>query len=62
MFQTNIEGQYGIKYPLFPVTIENAKETYEIEYNLQAPQVEYHKNALNTCYFSSLANAFTTSV
>ena len=39
LFQTNIEVQSGIKYPIFPVPIENEKETGEIEYDIKAPLV-----------------------
>ena len=31
LFQTNTEGQTGIKYPIFIVTIGNTKETDEME-------------------------------
>ena len=31
LFQTNIEGQSGLTYPIFSVPIGNAKETDEIE-------------------------------
>ena len=61
MFQTNIEGQSVITYPIFTVPIRNAKETGEIEYDLQAPIVAYHQNASNNCYFISLAYVFTAS-
>ena len=30
LFQTNIEGQAGTTYPIFPVPIGNTKETDEI--------------------------------
>ena len=46
---------------MFPVTIGNAKETSEIEYDLQAPLVAYYQNASNNCGFSSLAYAFTAT-
>ena len=49
LFQTNIEGKYVITYPIFTVPIGNGKETGEIEYDLQAPLVEYHQNTSNTC-------------
>ena len=48
-FQTNIEGQYGITYPIFLVLIGNAKETGEIERNIQATMVAYHQNASKSC-------------
>ena len=43
-FQRNIQGSYGSKYPTFPVTIVNAKETGEVEYYRKVTLVEYHKN------------------
>ena len=61
MFQTNIEGQSGIKYPIFPVPIGYAKETGKIEYDLKAPLVAYHHNSSNISCFSSLVSAFTAS-
>ena len=61
LFQTNIEGQYGITYPILPVPIGDAKETDEIEYDIQAKLVAYHQNASNTCCFSSLSFSFTES-
>ena len=61
LFIINIEGQSGITYPLFTVPIRNEKEIGEIEYNFQDPLVVYHKNASNTCCFSSLTSAFTAS-
>ena len=30
MFQINIEGQSGLKYPTFPVPIVNSKDTHTI--------------------------------
>ena len=61
LFQTNTEGQTGIKYPIFIVTIGNTKETGHIEYNLQDPLVVYHQNDSNICCVSSLASSFTAS-
>ena len=61
LFQSNIQGQARAKYPTFTFSIENAKETDEVEYNYKAPIVEYHQNSSNSCYFSSLASAFTVS-
>ena len=61
LFQSNIKGQSGSKYPTFPITIINARGTGEIEYNPKATLVEYHKNALNGCCFSSLASSFIAS-
>ena len=43
--QTNIEGQTGIKYPVFNVLIVNIKEAGEIEYNIQYLFVVYHQRA-----------------
>ena len=61
LFQINIEVQAEIIYHIFSVTIGNAKETGELEYNIQAPLVAYHHNASNSCCFSSLASEFTAS-
>ena len=61
MFQTNIEVQYGIIYPIYTVRIGDEKETGEIEYDLQAPLVAYHQNASSTCCFISLESAVTVS-
>ena len=61
MFQTNIEGQAGLTYPIFPYRIVNVRETGKIEYYLQDPLVAYHQNSSNRCCLSSLAPAFTTS-
>ena len=62
LLQTNIEGRSGITYPIFPITIGNAKETSDVEYYIQAPLVAYHQNySINGC-FGSLTSAFDTSV
>ena len=61
MFQTNIEGQAGLTYPIFPVPIGNTKETGEKEYDLKSPLMVFHQNASNICCFSSLASAFISS-
>ena len=61
LIQTNIEGKYEIKYPIFPVIIGNAKEKGEIGYDIQDALVEYHHNSPNTYCFSSLTSAFTES-
>ena len=60
-FQSNIEGQSGMTYPIFPVLIENAKNIGEIKYNIKAALVAYNQNASNSCCFSSLASTFTAS-
>ena len=52
LFQINIQGQSGLKYPIFPVTIVNTKETGEIEYDIQYPLVSYHQNASNFFFIS----------
>ena len=52
LFQSNSEGQSGLKYPIFNVPIDNAKETDEIEYNLKDPLMAYHQNDSN--FFASL--------
>ena len=59
LFQTNVEVQDGIKYPIFPVPIGNSRETGEIEYDIQAPLVKYHHNASNIYVFSSVLSSFT---
>ena len=59
--QTNIEGQSGLTYPIFPVPFRNSKETDEIEYDLKSPLVAYHYNASNSCCFVSLAYALNNS-
>ena len=61
MFQTNIEGQAGLTYPIFPVPIINTKETCEIEYDIQYLLVSYHQNASNSCSLISVVSAFTAS-
>ena len=61
LFQTNIEGQSVITYPIFPIPLGNAKETGESEYYLQAPLVTYHQTASDSYRFSSLAYEFTAS-
>ena len=61
LFQTNVEVQDGIKYPIFPVPIGNSRETGEIEYDIQAPLVKYHHNASNIYVFSSVLSSFTAS-
>ena len=43
LFQRNIEGQDEKTFPIFHVTIENSKETGEMEFNSLDPTLEYHQ-------------------
>ena len=61
LFQINIEGQYGITYPILYAPIVNVKETVELEYDFQGTLVVYHQDNSNSCCFSSLAYASTAS-
>ena len=61
LFQTNIEGQAVLIYPIFPVIFGNTNLTGKSEYDIQAQLVAYYHNAVNSCCFSSFASAFTAS-
>ena len=59
LFQRNIEGQAGSKYPIFPVPIGNVKKTSEVEYKPKAPLIEYCENISNNSCFISLPSVLT---
>ena len=58
IYQTIFRGDNTKTYQIFGVPIGNAKTTRKVQFQPEAPLIQYHQKSYNSCCLSSLESAF----